>query len=374
MIARIELTEIPRSTKAIHFKFPQPERGGAVTISLKGVRQSYGDNVVFDGLDLEITRGDRVALVGVNGAGKSTLMKIIADRVAIARGERKLGHNVTMQYFGQDPAKELNLSNTVLGELETVSPNDMRPRLRALAGAFMFTGSDIDKRVRVLSGGEKSRLAFAKMLLRSANLLLLDEPTNHLDVASREVLEGALSRYDGTICFVSHDRSFMDAIATKVIEVGGGGIRTYIGTYSDYIWAKKREAEEEDASRRGGRGGSGGPRSALGGTRHSGGSDAEAPAKTGKRRGGGPKSKEQKRREAEERQNASPEKKALRKMLREARDEIEAGESRLEEILVALTDPEVYGDGMKVKTLSNEQEATRRRVDELYDILAEHDD
>lgn len=374
MIARIELTEIPRSTKAIHFKFPQPERGGAVTISLKGVRQSYGDNVVFDGLDLEVIRGDRVALVGVNGAGKSTLMKIIADRIAIAQGERRLGHNVTMQYFGQDPAKELNLNNTVLGELETVSPNDMRPRLRALAGAFMFTGSDIDKRVRVLSGGEKSRLAFAKMLLRSANLLLLDEPTNHLDVASREVLERALSRYNGTICFVSHDRSFMDAIATKVIEVGGGGVRTYIGTYSDYIWAKKREDEEKDASRGGGRGGTGGPRSALGGSRHSGRSDAEAPAKTDKRRGGGPKSKEQKRCEAKERQNASPEKKALRRKLREARERIEAGESRLEEILIALTDPAVYGDGMKVKALSNEQEAIRQRVDELYEILAAHGD
>jgi ATP-binding cassette subfamily F protein 3 len=374
MIARIELTEIPRSTKAIHFNFPQPERGGAVTVALKGVHQSYGGNVVFDGMNLEIVRGERVALVGVNGAGKSTLMKIIADRVPITRGERRLGHNVTMQYFGQNPAKELNLDNTVLGELETVSPNDMRPRLRALAGAFMFTGSDIDKRVRVLSGGEKSRLAFGKMLLRPANLLLLDEPTNHLDVASREVLEGALSRYEGTICFVSHDRSFMDAIATKVIEVDGGKLRTYLGTYSDYLWSKKREAEEKDVSRGGGAGTAGNPRSAQEGSRLSGRSNAESLTKTGKRRSGGPKSKEQKRREAEERQRASKTEKGRRGKRRALQEEIESGERRLEEILIALADPAVYSDGMKIKTLSIEQKTIRQRVDELYGIWAELED
>ncbi len=374
MIARIELTEIPRSTKAIHFNFPQPVRGGAVTISLKGIHQSYDDNVVFDGIDFEIIRGDRVALVGVNGAGKSTLMKIIADRIPVTRGERKLGHNITMQYFGQNPAKDLNPNNTVLGELETVSPNDMRPRLRGLAGAFMFTGSDIDKRVRVLSGGEKSRLAFAKMLLRPANLLLLDEPTNHLDVASREVLEGALSRFEGTICFVSHDRAFMDAIATKVIEVSDGELRAYIGTYSDYLWSKKREAEERSASCGGSAGTAGRPRKSRGDSQLRGNSDVGGSAKAGKRRSGGPKSKEQKRREAEERQRASKPEKERRRKKRALQEEIERGEKRLEEILIALADPAVYNDGMKIKPLSNEQKAVRQRVDELYRTWAELED
>jgi len=341
---------------------------------LKGVHQSYGDNIVFDGIDFEIIRGDRVALVGVNGAGKSTLMKIIADRIPITRGERRLGHNITMQYFGQNPAKDLNLGNTVLGELETVSPNDMRPRLRGLAGAFMFTGGDIDKRVHVLSGGEKSRLAFAKMLLRPANLLLLDEPTNHLDVASREVLEVALSRFEGTICFVSHDRAFMDAIATKVIEVDGGELRTYIGTYSDYLWSKKREAEERDTPRGGSAGAARGPHKSHGDLQPRGSSNGEDPTKAGKRRSGGPKSKEQKRREAEERQKASKPEKERRRRRQTLQDEIESGERRLEEILIALADPAIYSDRMKIKTLSNEQKTIRQRVDEFYRIWAELED
>ncbi|GAG44168.1 unnamed protein product, partial [marine sediment metagenome] len=228
-------------------------------------------------------RGDRVAFVGRNGAGKSTLMGIIGGRVSFEEGERKLGHNVTVQYFGQDPGKNLDHLKTVLGELESVSPDEMRPRLRTLLGSFLFSGDDVEKKVGVLSGGEKSRLVFAKMLLRPANLLLLDEPTNHLDVSAREVLEEALERYEGTICFVSHDRSFMDRIANKVLEIEDGRLRVYLGDYSDYLWSKEREAEEAEGERAAG--------------------EARAAPRSG--RAGGPKSREQKRREAEERRRRS---------------------------------------------------------------------
>ncbi len=353
MIERIDLVEVPRDHKRIRFRFPQPERGGVVAVSLKGVRQSYGSNVVFDGIDLEIPRGDKVSFVGRNGAGKSTLMKIIGGRIPIEAGVRKLGHNVTVQYFGQDPGRSLNHRNTVLGELAAISPNEMRPRLRGLLGSFLFSGDDVDKKVSVLSGGEKSRLLFAKMLLRPANLLLLDEPTNHLDVASREVLEDALARYSGTICFVSHDRAFMERLATSVLEVEDGRLMMHLGTYSDYLWSKERR--REDASGAGG--------------------DGRASRTSGPRGvSGGPKTKEQKRREAEERRGRSKAKRASRDERRRVRDEIMRSETRLEEIDIALADPSAYTGGERTKLLVNEQRKLRVRVDELYERWGELED
>ncbi len=360
MIERIELTEVPTVQKGIHFDFPQPERGGAVTVSLSGIKQAYGSRVILDGVNVEVLRGERLALVGLNGAGKSTLMKVIAGKLPILAGERKLGHNVSIQYFSQDPAKDLNMENTVLGELETVASDAMRPRLRTMLGAFLFRGSDIDKKVRVLSGGEKNRLGFAKMLLRPANLLLLDEPTNHLDVASREVLERALSEYTGTIIFVSHDRAFMNAIATKVLEVKPGSLRYYHGTYKDYLWAKEREAAEaaEAASARQSR-----SKSAK---------QAAAKKKSAKKRG--PKSKEQKRKEARERQKRSGRKRSRRDERQATLSEIETGEMRLEELDILLADPAVYADGEKAKLLVTEQRRLRERVEELYARWAELED
>jgi ATP-binding cassette subfamily F protein 3 len=352
MIEKIELVEVPKEHKRIRFQFPQPARGGAVTVALRGIRKAYGDNTVFDGIDLEVGRGDRVAFVGKNGAGKSTLMGIIGGRVPFDGGERKLGHNVTQQYFGQDPGKNLDHSKTVLAELESISPDEMRPRLRNLLGAFLFTGDDVEKKVGVLSGGEKSRLVFAKMLLRPANLLLLDEPTNHLDVSAREVLEEALETYKGTICFVSHDRSFMDGIANKVLEIEGGRLRVYLGGYSDYLWSKEREAEEVEGGRA--------PR--------------DAPARRRGSRAGGPKSREQKRREAEERSRRSPAKRRAREERRQVQDEIASSEHRLEELEIALADPAVHADGQKMKTLVGEQRALRSRVDKLYERWAELED
>ena len=358
MIERIDLVEVPRDRRAMHFQFPQPARAGAVVVALRGVRQAYDEKVVFDDLDLEISRGERVAFVGVNGAGKSTLMKIIAGRVPLAAGEAKLGSNVALQYFGQDPGRELNRGNTVLGELQSVSPDHMRPRLRTLLGSFLFSGDDVEKKVGVLSGGEKSRLVFARMLLHPATLLLLDEPTNHLDVASREVLEQALERYEGTMCFVSHDRSFMDAIATKVLEVSDGRVKTYLGSYSDYLWKKEQERVEAE--------GESSP-AAFSGNRSARPDDSPR----GRR---GPKSKERKRREAKARQRASGVKSAVRRERRDVLDEITRSEKRLEDIELALLDPSVHTDGERMKTLVIEQRALRSRVDKLYERWAELED
>ncbi len=351
MIERVEseLVEVPTDRKGIRFEFPEPERGGSVTVSLKGVTQAYGDKVVFSDLDLDIARGDRAALVGVNGAGKSTLLKIMAGIVPIEAGERRLGHNVTLQYFGQNPARSLNGDNTVFEEVATVAPDDMRQRLRGLLGAFLFTGDDIEKKVRILSGGEKSRVAIAKMLLRPANFLLLDEPTNHLDMASREVLEEALAGYSGTICLVSHDRAFMDAIANKVIEVHHGETRLFHGSYSDYLWKKEREEAE----------------------------DAQSPAtdtRPRETRGGGPKTRGQKRREAEERRKRSAARKSARQQRQEIQDEIADSERRLEELQIELADPAVYTDGEKVRVLVNEQRKLMARVEELYERWAKLED
>ncbi len=358
MIERIDLVEVPREKRAMHFQFPQPARAGGVVVALRGVRQAYGENVIFDDLDLEILRGERVALVGVNGAGKSTLMKIIVGRVPLAAGEMKLGSNVDLQYFGQDPGRELRHDNTMLWELQSVSPDHMRPRLRTLLGSFLFSGDDVEKKVGVLSGGEKSRLVFAKMLLNPVNLLLLDEPTNHLDVASREVLEQSLRQFEGTICFVSHDRSFMDAIATKVLEVSDGHVKTYLGSYSDYLWKKEQERAEAE--------GSGGPAVSSG--------DGSARSDGSRRRRRGPKSKEQRRREAKERQKNAGVKTVARKKRQKVQKEIASTEKHLEDIEIALLDPSVHADGEKMKSLVTEQRALRVKVDELYDRWAELDD
>ena len=191
-------------------------------LELKHARKAYGDLVVFDDLNLHIERGDRIALVGPNGAGKSTLMRMLSGEEAPDAGERVEGHNVVMQYFAQDEATRMDPAPTVYETLASGSPLQMVPAIRNILGGFLFSGDDVYKRVRVLSGGERTRLAVARMLLRPSNTLLLDEPTNHLDLDSKEVLLDALVDYGGTLIFVSHDRYFVERLATKIIEVGDG--------------------------------------------------------------------------------------------------------------------------------------------------------
>jgi ATP-binding cassette, subfamily F, member 3 len=246
MLEKVVPIEVPPERKRVRFTFPTAPKSGRAVLDLKGVRKAYGATRVFEGVDLLIERGDRVALIGPNGAGKSTLMRILSGVEAPDAGTRIEGHQVVMQYFAQDEATRLEPTRTVYETLEAGSPIGMVPAIRTILGGFLFGGDDIYKKAGVLSGGERTRLAVARMLLRPANTLLLDEPTNHLDMDSKDVLLDALEDFGGTLILVSHDRYFIDKLATKVIDVGGGTVRVYPGGYEEYRWSLAKR--EEDAA------------------------------------------------------------------------------------------------------------------------------
>jgi len=243
-LEKMDRIELPEEEKTIHFSFPQPKQSGRIVAEFSGVAKSYGENQVFRSVSFMIERGDRIALVGVNGAGKSTLIKLLAGREALTVGEYKLGHNAQPDYFAQDQYKELDTDARILEDLGKLAPRSTDTELRSLLGCFLFSGDDVFKRIGVLSGGERNRYALLRMLLYPANFLLLDEPTNHLDMRAKDVLLEALSKYTGTIVFVSHDRYFIDKLATRVFEVGNGRVEVYPGNYEDYRWRKEGGAQK----------------------------------------------------------------------------------------------------------------------------------
>src|SRR5438552_1845259 len=238
-LERIERIEIPPEEKTIHFSFPQPKPSGRVVAEFKKVAKSYGDHAVFADAEFLIERGDRVALVGVNGAGKSTLIKILAGAEPATAGQYTLGHNAQPDYFAQDQYKELDPNARMIDDLGTVAPRATNTELRSLLGCFLFSEDDVFKQIGVLSGGERNRYALARMLMVPSNFMLLDEPTNHLDMRAKDVLLTALQKYTGTVVFVSHDRYFIDKLATRVIEVEDGHVHTWPGNYEDYMWRKQ---------------------------------------------------------------------------------------------------------------------------------------
>jgi ATP-binding cassette subfamily F protein 3 len=240
MLEKIERIEVPPERKRIHFHFPPAPKSGRLVIEVKHARKAYGSNVVLESVNLQIERGDRIALVGHNGAGKSTLMRLLSGEESPDSGERIEGHQVVMQYFAQDEATKLNPDLTVYESLAAGSPDTMIPAIRNILGGFLFSGDDVYKKAGVLSGGERTRLAVARMLLRPSNTLLLDEPTNHLDLDSKEVLLDALADYGGTLVFVSHDRYFVERLASKIVEVGEGKALMYPGTYAEFLWSKEQ--------------------------------------------------------------------------------------------------------------------------------------
>src|SRR5450755_4234408 len=236
---KVERIELPAEEKTIHFSFPQPKASGRIVAEFQKVSKSYGDKFVFGGVNFIIERGDRIALVGANGAGKSTLIKLLTGGEPLTSGEYRLGHNVEVDYFAQDQYKELDPNVRMLDDLQSMAPRSTNTELRSLLGCFLFSEDDVFKRIGVLSGGERNRYALARMLLQPSNFLLLDEPTNHLDLRAKDVLLESLEKYTGTVVFVSHDRYFIDKLATRVFEIGGGEVQIFPGNYEDYLWRKE---------------------------------------------------------------------------------------------------------------------------------------
>ncbi len=241
-LEKIERIEIPEEEPVIHFKFPQPPPSGRMVVEAEGLGKSYGAKCVFSNARFSIERGDRVALVGVNGAGKSTLIKLLTGMEVPTEGKVKLGHNVVSEYFAQDQYKVLDGEARMLDDISRAAVKVPESELRSLLGCFLFSGEDVFKKLGVLSGGERNRFALARILVSPSNFLLLDEPTNHLDMRAKDVLLDALAAFSGTVVFVSHDRYFIDRLATRVLEVENGAITTYEGTYEDYMRKKEQEA------------------------------------------------------------------------------------------------------------------------------------
>lgn len=334
-LEKMDQIEFDDEQAEISFRFPPPQRSGQVVLRLSGLLKRYGNHTVFNGIDYEVERGDKIAVVGPNGAGKSTLIRILAGTEPITGGVREPGYNVTAGYFAQHQADELNPENTALDEMKLAGTRESETRLRTILGCFLFIGDDVFKKVRVLSGGEKSRLALAKMLLNPGNFLIFDEPTNHLDMQSKYILQQALLQFEGTLMIVSHDRDFLDPIVSKTLEIQPGKIRTWLGNVSYYL-AKKTEADTIPSS-----------------------DESENSSR------GMISRKEERRLEAEKRNVLSKKITPLKKRLSEIESDIERKEQRKAEIEIGMADPSFYDDPATVKSTSMEYETIKNDLSEL---------
>jgi ATP-binding cassette subfamily F protein 3 len=341
-LEKIDKIELSQQDDEISFAFPEPERSGAVNMRLEDIEKSYGGNRVFDGLSYTIDRGDKMAIVGPNGAGKSTLVRIIADQEPIDSGEREAGYNVTTSYFAQHQADELDLTQTAYEIMREAAPLATETRIRTILGCFLFQGEDVFKKVSVLSGGEKSRLALARMLLSAANFLIFDEPTNHLDMQSKDILQQALNQYEGSVIIVSHDVEFLDPVVDKVLEVRPGETRTFLGNVSYYLDKKKEEEEEKKAQS----------------------SVSETSAKTKKEPA--LSRKEERRIAAQNRQKKNRKLKPYKKDFERLESTIEDREERKTEIEAVMAEPDFYDDEEKVKEVSMEYDKLKGELVEVY--------
>ena len=346
-LEKVERIEVEQEEEEIHFRFPQPEPGGRVVLELKNVEKSYGLNRVFSDLSYKIERGDKIAIVGVNGAGKSTFSRIVAGTEPIDGGERILGYNVSASYFAQDQAEELDATKEVIEILDEVAVGEVRRKLRTILGSFLFQGDDVFKQVSVLSGGEKSRVALAKMLLQPSNFLIMDEPTNHLDMRSKRVLQEALQNFEGSFIIVSHDRSFLNPIVNKVLEFSRGTVKTYLGSMSDFLFKKRTERE---ALLR--------PEQPAASTQHK---STIQPAHAHSS-----SKKQTKQEEASRRKELNRKLKPLKMRIDALEREVQEFETQKEHLETVLADPELYRNGEDARSATQEYKDVQQVLEDKY--------